>query len=273
MIEYYSNADHPGDTFCVNQVYYRAVGLTLDEALNVPGGDIHFYNGIIGGFVPSEGGDFYSEPYAYPVGSFAVSGEQGNYVTVAATCFDLEVTEGDIISLDAYLVGYIGGVLPYGTPDDTGFELCMYDPDNDETITLISFTLYDLYTLWHEHDYADEYWINHFSAEVPLTGTYRFGLWEWRSVDAETEEDLYTASRRLLINIDNVAITHASGLAGDVDLDGKLTFSDISTLYMYLLGLVELSPEAASNADFNGDGFVNFQDISDFYMYMTSNGD
>ena len=63
-----------------------------------------------------------------------------------------------------------------------------------------------------------------------------------------------------------------AGLPGDVDLDGRITFSDISVLYMYMLGLTELSDEALANADFNGDGAINYVDISDLNMYLLSNG-
>ena len=51
-------------------------------------------------------------------------------------------------------------------------------------------------------------------------------------------------------------------LIGDANVDGLVTFSDVSTIYMYLLGYDELTPQGYLNSDVNGDGIVDFSDIA-----------
>lgn len=104
-------------------------------------------------------------------------------------------------------------------------------------------------------------WVT-YSCTIPFSGHVTFELLE--SVVLSSGSDAV-----LCLDIDNVKITRQyEPLPGDVDLDGRITYSDISLLYMYLLGLAELTPEAVANADFNGDGSINYVDITDLSMYM-----
>jgi len=50
---------------------------------------------------------------------------------------------------------------------------------------------------------------------------------------------------------------------GDVNSDGLLSFADVSSLYMFVLGL---APEASAAADFDGSGSVDFVDIAMLYQ-------
>ena len=60
------------------------------------------------------------------------------------------------------------------------------------------------------------------------------------------------------------------GLPGDVDCDGFVTFSDVSLLYLLLIGEnAEVSPQGLINADFNGDGGITFSDVSELYIFLT----
>ena len=261
-IVYNSLADHPGDTCCVNDVYYRPANITLDEALNVENGDIHFYYAGVGGFAPSSGSDIYSGSYAFPMGQYLQSGSDGWYI--AANSFDLDVTAGDTISFDAFLVGYIGGVLPYGSPDDTKLELRMSDGDDYET--LISVDLYDLYTLWNDNDYSDEYWINHLTATVPATGSFTFTIIEYRSATAS--EAQFDRFFRMYVDIDNVELSHGGGVPGDLDGDGEVTFLDLTILSLFLTGEGTIADEYLANADYNGDGDITYTDLTDMSLYL-----
>ena len=49
-------------------------------------------------------------------------------------------------------------------------------------------------------------------------------------------------------------------LKGDVNLDGKVTSTDLVQLKQYLIGEMEFSEQAEKNADINGDGFVTSTD-------------
>lgn len=57
-------------------------------------------------------------------------------------------------------------------------------------------------------------------------------------------------------------------VAGDADCSGTLTFTDVSAVYAYALGLSTLSEQGAKNADFDGDGAVTFNDISLIYRTL-----
>ena len=61
-----------------------------------------------------------------------------------------------------------------------------------------------------------------------------------------------------------------STLAGDVDCDGAITFSDISMLAMNLAGTSPLSGQGLINADMDGDGTVGFSDVSAIYIFLIS---
>lgn len=55
---------------------------------------------------------------------------------------------------------------------------------------------------------------------------------------------------------------------GDADCNGVLNFADISSVYVFVLGIAALPPQGEANADFNKDGSVTFSDISEIYMFM-----
>lgn len=63
-------------------------------------------------------------------------------------------------------------------------------------------------------------------------------------------------------------ISSPNVLPGDVDADGQLTFTDVSSLYMFLIGVTMLDPAGMANADFDGSGAVDFTDISMLYTYL-----
>ena len=61
-----------------------------------------------------------------------------------------------------------------------------------------------------------------------------------------------------------VAVT----LLGDADCNGAVNFSDISLIYLYLMGQGALSPQGVINSDFNCDGSVTFADVSEIYLFI-----
>ena len=63
----------------------------------------------------------------------------------------------------------------------------------------------------------------------------------------------------------NEIVVEPEGIPGDVDCNGEVTFADISTLYLFLIGEGTLSEEGFANADVDGNGVVNFADVSVIY--------
>ena len=59
-----------------------------------------------------------------------------------------------------------------------------------------------------------------------------------------------------------------TALLGDADCNGDVNFADISSIYMYIMGLAQLSAQGAINADYDGDGIVSFNDVSQVYIAM-----
>ena len=57
-------------------------------------------------------------------------------------------------------------------------------------------------------------------------------------------------------------------LLGDADCNGLVNFADISMLYIYMLGMGDLTPQGQLNSDFDQNGSIDFADISAIYMYI-----
>ena len=57
-------------------------------------------------------------------------------------------------------------------------------------------------------------------------------------------------------------------LLGDVDCNGTVSFADISTMYLYILSMGEISDYGRISADFDRDGNIGFSDISAIYLYI-----
>ncbi len=71
--------------------------------------------------------------------------------------------------------------------------------------------------------------------------------------------------------VQNGAVTVAgqsSVLIGDVNLDGDVTFADVSELYSILTGVSTPSDESMLAADVNDDGEVTFADVSVLYDFL-----
>ena len=57
---------------------------------------------------------------------------------------------------------------------------------------------------------------------------------------------------------------------GDLDGDGIVTFTDIASLYLFLIGDGDIDEALLQNADFNGDGAATYADITDMYISLIS---
>ncbi|MCH5304680.1 MAG: dockerin type I repeat-containing protein, partial [Ruminococcus sp.] len=53
-----------------------------------------------------------------------------------------------------------------------------------------------------------------------------------------------------------------TSVKGDVDFDGKVSISDVTTLQKYIAKSAELDDDKLLNADFNGDGEINISDVT-----------
>ncbi|MBR6428071.1 MAG: carbohydrate-binding domain-containing protein [Clostridia bacterium] len=62
-----------------------------------------------------------------------------------------------------------------------------------------------------------------------------------------------------------------SVLIGDVDCDGKLSFSDISVLYSFIMNAGTLSADGIAAADVDGDGQISATDVSMLYALILNN--
>ncbi|WP_338126707.1 MULTISPECIES: dockerin type I repeat-containing protein [Ruminococcus] len=51
-------------------------------------------------------------------------------------------------------------------------------------------------------------------------------------------------------------------LTGDINLDGKLSVSDVVLLQKYLIKSGKLTADQAKRADLNGDGVLNAYDLA-----------
>ena len=172
-------------------------------------------------------------------------------VIYSQVSFELDVTEGDIISFDL--------ICPFTDPELASGVYLELSSDSEN----FDSEYYIASDIWEENGPYDWGTYEYVCRE---TGHFTFTFYEMKTYDSE-------GYNLLCIYIDNVQlIKNTVVLPGDVDLDGRVTFSDVSALYMYMLGLTELSPEALANADFNGDGQINYVDITDLNMYLLSNG-
>ena len=67
----------------------------------------------------------------------------------------------------------------------------------------------------------------------------------------------------------SVTVT-ATSMPGDVDMDGRLTISDVTALISVLLGS-QLNIYDTAAADFNGDGVVKIDDVTDLINWLLRN--
>lgn len=59
-----------------------------------------------------------------------------------------------------------------------------------------------------------------------------------------------------------------SDLVGDVDSDGRVTITDVTSIQRYLAELESLTEEQLALADTNGDGEINIADATHVQMYL-----
>ena len=55
---------------------------------------------------------------------------------------------------------------------------------------------------------------------------------------------------------------------GDANCDGSFNYSDITDLYLYMLGVSDLTEQGRVNGDMDGDGAITFNDISEASIYL-----
>lgn len=60
-------------------------------------------------------------------------------------------------------------------------------------------------------------------------------------------------------------------LFGDINMDGQLSFLDISVLNLIVIGMQECPEELFDYADYNQDGRISFSDISELYCFLIFN--
>ncbi len=166
-------------------------------------------------------------------------------VTASAdVSFELDVDAGDTLSFDVSCMT--------NDPDYcTSNYLMLYDEDGT---LLTSVNAYN-----HCQAYSGDEWVT-YTYTFNRSGHYKL---TFRQIDYDGDESVLT------LLLDNVQlIKGTTGLFGDVNCDGEVTFSDVSALYSYLIGGSPLSEQGLINADVNGDGEVTFADVSALYSYI-----
>ena len=89
---------------------------------------------------------------------------------------------------------------------------------------------------------------------APLDGA-EFAGWYLDGVCVSTEPQLDPSP---YIGGPLTAVFSSASVCGDMDGDGQLSFTDVSLLYLALIGSGELSP----NGDYNSDGSIDFADVA-----------
>ena len=93
------------------------------------------------------------------------------------------------------------------------------------------------------------------------------------TVQASTEPDgtLGTYDPEKQYTYDYIVIQKQStALLGDVNLDGKVDFSDLQRLYQHLSTDNKLTGEALAVADVNKDGKIDFSDLQRLYQHLST---
>ena len=90
--------------------------------------------------------------------------------------------------------------------------------------------------------------------EAPAVPGYRFVGWDRDNFGCVTYSMVRTA------------VYEETGFCvpGDVDGDGVFSFTDISSLSLFLIGAGNIENELS--ADYNADGIIDFKDIASMYM-------
>ena len=63
-------------------------------------------------------------------------------------------------------------------------------------------------------------------------------------------------------------VAEMSVICGDVDLDGKITISDVTAIQLHIAELDILSGDTLLAADTNGDGVVDITDATHLQLYL-----
>ncbi len=189
------------------------------------------------------------------------------YYTVTFVDYD-----GTVLSAQQVMEG--GSATAPSNPSRTGYTFAGWDRSftnvtSDITVTA-TYTV-NSYTLTIYYRYSDGT-----QAASAYTASYEYG-----AAYAVTSPEIpgYTADITQVSGImgaSNVTCTvtyTANGsdtttLLGDADCDGNVTFSDISVMYLYLIGQSTLTAQGELNADMDGDGSVTFSDISVLYVLL-----
>ena len=87
------------------------------------------------------------------------------------------------------------------------------------------------------------------------------------TVDTEDPEGGYIPRLRVR-NRAEIVVTHAEGLAGDVNCDGLVDSADITLAAAYAMSAGTVSEQGVINGDMNGDGLLTAADLSALYSFI-----
>ena len=215
----YANANYWQNFYDIYEI------ITLDEALNVDGGDIEFTSGDDYPWTGVE-----SDGRAY-----AVSGNRGVANSTSTLMAVVYVEENSILSFD---------FKSWGEGTDRIYDMCVFLIDGEEQFS---------------YGALDNNWETY---SVELEPGVHMLEWRYSKDDSVDPDGDYFA-------VDNVQIVTATGLRGDVNGDGSVNISDVTTLIDYLLS-GNPSGVNLTAADCNQDSSVNISDVTALIDYLLS---
>ncbi|MBR3299240.1 MAG: choice-of-anchor J domain-containing protein [Clostridia bacterium] len=194
---------------------------SLDEALNVEGGELHFESeGAYPWFVVEEGDRIYAQS-----GNAGVSSSDSILTTT------ITANAGDVVKFE---------YRAFGEGTSTYWDYCEFSIDGQRV------------GYWGAQQNDWEL----FTSE-PMTAGEHTLTWKYHKDSSVNPNGDFFA-------VDNVEIAEgelpATGVLGDVDMDGDVDTADALMALRYVMGLIELNEDQLAQAEVTGDGNVTVAD-------------
>ncbi|MBQ4428327.1 MAG: choice-of-anchor J domain-containing protein [Clostridia bacterium] len=196
---------------------------TLDEALNVEGGELHFesegaYPWIV--VNDEESGRLY-----------AMSGNVGVHSSDSILTTTITANAGDVVSFEFQA---------WGEGTSTFWDYCEFAIDGERA------------GYWGAYQNDWELF-----ASEPLTAGEHTLTWTYHKDSSVNPNGDYFMVDNVEITEGELP---PSGILGDVDMDGQVTTADALMALRYVMGLIELNEDQLAQADVTGDGEVTVAD-------------
>ena len=194
---------------------------TLDEALNVEGGELHFESeGAYPWFVVEEGERIYAQ-----------SGNAGVNSSDSILTTTITANAGDVVKFE---------YKAFGEGTNTYWDYCEFSIDGQRA------------GYWGAQQNDWEL----FTSE-PMTAGEHTLTWKYHKDSSLNPNGDFFAVDNVEIAEGELP---ATDILGDVDMDGEVTTADALMALRYVMGLIELNEDQLAQADVTGDGEVTVAD-------------